>query len=267
MNILLKSGAIALLSLTALSAFATSESTIRPEALLEQVRDRDEGDDRRSRMILEQTMSDGFVRSRELLMIEKKFGAERKAVLSFTAPADTAGTGILMFSYEEASGKDDDQWLYLPALRQSRRIATNSKEGPFLGTDFSFADIERMRVNDYIYEDQGTVEMNGRTLHKIAANTANGLENPRTGYSQRMVFVDAERLLIMRDEFYREGRHIKTFEVAELKEIDGYWTVTDALMTNHVGGGFTKLLRKETSYNTGIADRMFNERTLRSGIQ
>src|SRR5690554_7322336 len=80
-----------------------------------------------------------------------------------------------------------------------------------------------------------------------------------------MVFVDAERLLIMRDEFYREGRHIKTFEVAELKDIDGYWTVTDATMTNHVNGGFTKLLRKETTYNTGIADRMFNERTLRSG--
>src|SRR5690606_40300071 len=100
-----------------------------PEQLLEQVRDRDEGDDRRSRMILEQTLSDGFVRTRELLMLEKKYGAERKAVLYFTAPADTAGTGILMFSYAEATGKDDDQWLYLPALRQSRRIATNSKEG------------------------------------------------------------------------------------------------------------------------------------------
>lgn len=267
MKLLLKSAALTLLGLTMLPAYAVSEKSIKPEALLEQVRDRDDGDDRRSRMILEQTMSDGFVRERELLMLEKKFGAERKAVLYFTAPADTAGTGILMFSYEEVSGKDDDQWLYLPALRQSRRIATNSKEGPFLGTDFSFADIERLRVNDYLYEDQGTAEINGRTLQKIAAHTANGLENPRTGYSQRVIYVDAERQLIMRDEFYREGRHIKTFEVTGLKEIDGYWTVTEAVMTNHVEGGFTRLLRKETTYNVGIADRLFNERTLRSGIQ
>ncbi len=238
-----------------------------PEQLLEQVRDRDEGDDRRSRMILEQTLSDGFVRTRELLMLEKKYGAERKAVLYFTAPADTAGTGILMFSYAEATGKDDDQWLYLPALRQSRRIATNSKEGPFLGTDFSFADIERLRVNDYVYEAQGTVDINGRTLHKISARTADGLENPRTGYSQRTIWVDAERQLIMRDEFYREGRHIKTFEVTGLQEIDNYWTVTEAVMTNHVQGGFTRLIRKNSEYNQGLADRLFNERTLRSGIQ
>lgn len=237
------------------------------EQLLEQVRDRDEGDDRRSRMVLEQTLSDGFVRTRELLMLEKKYGAERKAVLYFTAPADTAGTGILMFSYEEASGKDDDQWLYLPALRQSRRIATNSKEGPFLGTDFSFADIERLRVSDYVYELQGTEEIDGRLLHKIAARTESGLENPRTGYGQRTVWVDAERQLILRDEFFREGRHIKTFEVTGLQEIEGYWTVTEAVMTNHVQGGFTRLIRKDAQYNQGLADRFFNERTLRSGIQ
>src|SRR5690606_34213932 len=115
------------------------------------------------------------VRTRELLMLEKKYGAERKAVLYFTAPADTAGTGILMFSYAEATGKDDDQWWYLPALRQSRRIATNSKEGPYLVTAFSIADIERLRVNDYVYAAQGTVAINGLTLHKLSARTADGL--------------------------------------------------------------------------------------------
>src|SRR5690606_4687195 len=83
-----------------------------PEQLLEQVRDRDEGDDRRSRMILEQTLSDGFVRTRELLMLAQKDGAGRKAVLYFPGPADTAGTGILVVSYVEATGKDDDRWLY-----------------------------------------------------------------------------------------------------------------------------------------------------------
>lgn len=258
----------ALLTLTTfgLPALAAADKTPAPETLLEQVRDRDEGDDRRSRMILEQTMSDGFVRQRELLMLEKKFGPERKAVLYFTAPADTAGTGILMFSYEEASGKDDDQWFYLPALRQSRRIATNSKEGPFLGTDFSFADIERLRVNDYQYQYQGLVEMDDRPLHKIAATTADGLENPRTGYNRRTIYLDAERQLIMRDEFFREGRHIKTFEIKGLEQVDGFWTVTEARMTNHVDGGFTRLIRKEISYNQGIASRLFNERTLRNGI-
>ncbi len=60
---------------------------LKPETLLEQVRDRDEGDDRRSRMILEQSASDGFVRERELLMLEKKSVPSVKPCLHFTAPA------------------------------------------------------------------------------------------------------------------------------------------------------------------------------------
>lgn len=257
--------ALGLIILFASLSLQAAEPT--PLQRLEQVRDRDEGADRRSQMVLEQTLSDGFVRRRELLMLEKKYGAERKAVLYFTAPADTAGTGILMFSYAEASGQDDDQWLYLPALRQARRIATHSKEGPFLGTDFSFADIERLRVYDYQYEDLGSVELNGRRLHKLAARTADGSNNPRTGYNERLVYIDSERQLIMRDEFFRDGQHIKTFEVTGLEPIDGYWTITEALMTNHVNGGFTRLIRRQTQYNQGLADRLFHERSLRSGIQ
>src|SRR5690606_2584729 len=105
------------------------------------------------------------------------------------------------------------------------------------------------------------------TLHRSSARTAAGLENPRTGYSQRTIWVDAVRQLIMRDECYREGRHIKTFEVAGLQEVDDYWTVTEAVMTNHVQGGVTSRIRKNAEYNRGLADRLFNERTLRSGIQ
>ncbi len=193
-------------------------------------------------------------------------------MLAFHRPGvDTAGTGILMFSYEEASGKDDDQWLYLPALRQSRRIATNSKEGPFLGTDFPSPILSACVSMITSTQDQGSTEMNGRTLHKIAAHTAgvNGLEKihaPATASAKFLLMPSAADY--KKAMSFIEGRHIKTFEVTGLKEIDGAaLTVTEAVMTNHVEGGFTRLLRKETTYNVGIAERLFNERTLRSGIQ
>lgn len=238
-----------------------------PSVIMREVRDRDEGADRRSSVTLVQTMADGFVRERQLLMLEKEYGEERKSTLYFTAPSDTAGTGILMHSYAESAAREDDQWLYLPALRKTRRIATNSKEGPFLGTDFSFADIERMRVDDYQYQLLREETYKDRPVQVIEATTADGLENPRTGYSRRLVYVDRERGLILRDEFYRGGRQIKTFEVLEVAQIEGFWTVKESLMSNLLEGGSTRLVRAEADYNLGLADQNFSERALRNGIR
>lgn len=250
----------------ALSLPALAEA-LDPTVIMRAVRDRDEGDDRRSAVTLVQTMADGFVRERKLLMLEKEYGEERKSTLYFTAPSDTAGTGILMHSYAEAVAREDDQWLYLPALRKTRRIATNSKEGPFLGTDFSFADIERMRVADYQYQLLREEQLNGRPVQVIEAVTADGLENPRTGYSRRLVYVDSERGLILRDEFFRGGRQIKTFEVVDVAQIEGFWTVRESLMSNLVEGGTTRLLRTEADYNLALSDQLFSERALRNGVR
>ncbi|MGR6873391.1 outer membrane lipoprotein-sorting protein [Pseudomonas sp. HK3] len=230
--------------------------------IMSSVKHRDQGLDRYSDVDLIQTMSDGFVRSRSLKMYEKEFGEERKGLLYFTAPSNTAGTGLLMYSYAEVEKKDDDQWLYLPALRKVKRIATNSKEGPFLGTDFSFADIERMRLSDYLY----TIKNSKENVSIIEATTESGLENPRTGYSKRIVHVDTEKNIILKDEIFRQGRLIKVFEVVKLEKVDGFWTVVEAKMDNLVEGGNTRLIRKNTQYNQKLKDGLFNQRTLRKGL-
>ncbi|WP_283787580.1 outer membrane lipoprotein-sorting protein [Bermanella sp. WJH001] len=230
--------------------------------IMESVKYRDQGVDRYSDVDLIQTMSDGFVRSRSLKMYEKEFGEERKGLLYFTEPSNTAGTGLLMYSYAEVDNKEDDQWLYLPALRKVKRIATNSKEGPFLGTDFSFADIERMRIADYVY----TLKEEKENISIIEAKTENGLENPRTGYSQRIVHVDTDKNIIIKDEIFRQGRLIKVFEVVQLEKVNGFWTVVEAKMDNLVEGGSTRLIRKNTQYNQKLKDGLFNQRTLRKGL-
>ena len=149
----------------------------------------------------------------------------------------------------------------------TQRRASSSKEGPFLGTDFSFADIERMRVDDYQYQLLREDEFKGRPVYVIEARTADGLENPRTGYSQRLVYVDRERQLILRDEFFRGGRQIKTFEVVDVSQVEGFWTVNESLMSNLVEGGQTRLLRTAADYNLDLGDQNFSERALRNGIR
>jgi outer membrane lipoprotein-sorting protein len=255
------------LLITFISAFALVLSLMAHSAqdaqeIMEGVKHRDQGLDRYSDVDLVQTMSDGFVRSRSLKMYEKEFGEERKGLLYFTQPSNTAGTGLLMYSYAERENKDDDQWLYLPALRKVKRIATNSKEGPFLGTDFSFADIERMRLSDYQYK----IKQSDGKVSVIEAFTKSGLENPRTGYSKRLIRVDTEKNIILKDDIYRQDRLIKIFEVVKLEKIDGFWTVVEAKMDNLVDGGNTRLIRKNTQYNQELKESLFNQRTLRKGL-
>ena len=210
------------------------ETWATPEAIqiMTDVRNRDQGQDRYAMLELVQTLPDGFVRERSLKMYEKEYGLERKSLLYFTAPSNTAGTALLMHSYAQADGKEDDQWFYLPALRKVKRIATHSKEGPFVGTDFSFADIERMRISDYRYVLKGEETLKGAKVYVIEAATENGLENPRTGYSRRTVYVEPEKNLIMKDELYRGNRLAKVFEVVSVERVSGYWTVTEARMEN-----------------------------------
>jgi hypothetical protein len=249
------------------SMLAYSNSEPDATTIIKNVKDREQGIDRYSEVDLVQTMSDGFVRSRTLKMFEKEFGEERKGLLYFIAPSNTAGTGLLMQSYAEIDNKEDDQWLYLPALRKVKRIATNSKEGPFLGTDFSFADIERMKISDYQYSFIEENNLDGNNVTVIEATTKDGLENPRTGYSRRMIYVDQEKNLILKDEIFRASRLIKVFKVVSMKNIDGFWTVTEAKMDNIVEGGFTQLIRKNTQYNQSLKDSLFNQRTLRKGVK
>lgn len=250
------------------SAMLTYANSL-PDAtsIIKNVKDREQGIDRYSEVDLVQTFPDGFVRSRTLKMFEKEFGKERKGLLYFTAPSNTAGTGLLMQSYAEIDNKEDDQWLYLPALRKVKRISTNSKEGPFLGTDFSFADIERMKISDYQYEFKREENLEGSIVAVIEATTIDGLENQRTGYSRRIIYVDQEKNIILKDEIFRSSRLIKVFKVLSMKNIDGFWTVTEAKMENLIDGGYTQLIRRNTKYNQSLKDSLFNQRTLRKGIK
>lgn len=254
--------------LAGLLASASFAASVDPVALMQSVRDRDLGRDRQSEVSLVQTLPDGFVRKRELKFLEKdREDGERQSLLYFIAPADTAGTGLLMTSYNEAKGREDDQWLYLPALRKSKRVATNSKEGPFLGTDFSFADIERLRVADYRYKLAGEVTSQSRPCYRLEATTPDGLENPRTGYSRLVIDIDRERNIVLHQDFYRGAQKIKTFDVRKMEQVQGFWTVTDAVMTNLAEGGQTQFLTRGARYNLGLADKLFSQMTLSSGLR
>ena len=87
-------------------------------------------------------------------------------------------------------------------------MAARDREGPFMGTDYSYADLERIRVNDYTYEVLGEETLGDRKTYHLAATAAGTRTTERTGYTRLELWVDQERWLILQEHFFdRDGSH------------------------------------------------------------
>ena len=109
----------------------------------------------------------GSDRIREVIMKSKDYGDVAKSVIVFTTPKDVAGTGYLTFDYEEED-KDSDNWLYMPAMKKTRRIASSGSEseGSFMGTDFTYQDMGDRSLNKYTYNLLGEESVDGVACYK-----------------------------------------------------------------------------------------------------
>ena len=125
--------------------------------VMEWVEDRDDGDDAISGMRMTLIDKHGNERIREIRFLSKDFADDEYQLLFFLSPADVKDTGFLTFDYDDPD-RDDDQWLYLPALKKTKRIAVGDKSGSFMGSDFSCADMtSRARfASPWIFRTRGS---------------------------------------------------------------------------------------------------------------
>lgn len=109
------------------------------------VYDRHDGNDQKGTMHMTLINRRGRTRERTVLFLSKDYGKDTKSITYFESPADVKGTGFLQSEYDDPS-KEDDRWLYLPALKKVRRITGSSKNEYFMGTDFTYDDIGKRAV-------------------------------------------------------------------------------------------------------------------------
>lgn len=193
------------------------------------------------------------MRSKSLEVI----GDGDKALTIFDTPIDVKGTVFLSFSHIDGQ---DDQWLYLPALKRVKRIASRNKSGPFLGSEFAFEDLSSFEVekNTYLYlrdevldgEDTYVVEM--KPLDKY------------TGYTRFVTWVDKEHYRVQKIDFYdRRDTLLKTLRIKDYKlYLDKYWRPDHQYMVNHKTGKSTDIEIKNLSFKVGLSDSDFNENRL-----
>ena len=207
----------------------------RAREIMTRVDERDDGDDQTSNMEMVLIDKRGNQRVRELRSFTKDKGEDTYSMLFFLSPADVEDTGFLTYDYDEAD-RDDDQWLYLPALKKTKRIASSDKSGSFMGSDFSYADMTDRPLSRYAYRVLQETEIGGHPVWVIEATPIDDDEIDETGYTRSIQFVRKDIDVVIRSKIWvKKGRRNKYMEVKELEQIDGIWVPTLMTMTTKNG--------------------------------
>jgi hypothetical protein len=170
-----------------------------------------------------------------------------KGLVIFDAPADIDGTAFLSFSHRTGN---DDQWLYLPALKRVKRIASSNKSGPFVGSEFAYEDISSQEVEEYTY------------LYLIERYPV----DPKSGYTRQVVWIDRAEYRTLKVDFYdRKDDLHKTLTFSGYQQyLDQYWRPDRMLMVNHQTGKSTELIWRNYRFRNGLAERDFDRASLMS---
>ena len=179
-----------------------------------------------------------------------------KSLVIFKSPADVKRTALL----SHAKILDPDhQWLYLPALKRVKRIASANKSGPFVGSEFAFEDFTITELNKFKYEYIEEGQFLDMDVHIIDRYP----RYAKSGYSRQRIEIDKEIMQPRRIQFFdRRGGALKTLILSEYKNYDGVWRAQRMAMTNHQTGKSTDLIYEEFQFKNGLKNSDFTRNSV-----
>ncbi|MGD2269217.1 MAG: outer membrane lipoprotein-sorting protein [Desulfobacterales bacterium] len=214
-------------------------------AIMEKVEARDDGDNQVSDMEMVLIDKNGKQRIRKIRTFSKDKNQDTLRLMFFEYPADVKDTAFLTYDYDDAD-KDDDQWLYLPALRKTKRIATSDKSGSFMGSDLNYSDMTSPELEDYdfrFYEKGKEMQVRGNKVWVLWSVPRTAEIIKETGYKKSLLFVRPDIDMVVRAiRWVDEGGYLKYVDVKALEPIDGIWVATETQINKKRG--------KETVHKT-----------------
>lgn len=160
--------------------------------------------------------SKGNERVRQIATATKKFDGATKTMMKFLSPAEVKGTTMLIYDYE---GKEDDMWVYLPALRKTRRIVSSEKAKSFMGSEFSNADMSKPNMDDFSYKLLGSETANGKDCWKIESKCLDEDIEDENGFSRKIVYIEKSTYLPQKMEYYDlDGELYKIMTISDYRK-------------------------------------------------
>lgn len=198
----------------------------------------------------------GQQRIRTLNSKSMEINGLRSTLATFIEPADVAGTKLLA---REVKDGEDIQYLYLPALKEKRRIAGSEKNESFMGTDFTYNDLEQRGIDEAEYTRLEDSEHSGIPTFRIDAVP----KRRNVGYAKAQLWVDKKDFIPLKIYFFDDkGNHIKTFVAQRVEPVGGKMTVVKLMMKNLRKGSKTTMIIESLDRTKTFPAWVFDENTL-----
>ncbi|GAB1415478.1 outer membrane lipoprotein-sorting protein [Paludibacter sp.] len=218
------------------------------------------GKDIQAELSMVLTNKQGEKRVRELKQYIAEDAGMEKKIMFFLSPADVKGTSFMNWSYN--TGKEDDQWIYLPALKRTKRISSGSKGDYFMGSDFTFDDLSQRHPDQDTHQLLREETVDGKVCYVVESK-------PKASghmYSKTISWVIKDNYVGLKREFYdANGKLLKTLSVKNYQKINGIWVIMETEMKNVQKNHSTTISLRNVKINEGVPVSKFTERSMTMG--
>lgn len=208
------------------------------------------------------TNRSGSTRVRIIKQFTKDLGKVEKSIMFFQTPADVKNTSFMSWTYEDDS-KSDDQWIYLPTLKKTKRISSDSKSDYFMGSDFTYDDLGDRKLEDDIHTLIGEETMDGKECYVVESVSI----DEEYMYSKTKTWIIKEHFIGFKKEFYDEdGDLLKVLRIKEYKDYDGFLIINLSEMENVQKNHRTTMDLNDINITNKIQESLFTERIMMRGM-
>jgi outer membrane lipoprotein-sorting protein len=240
----------------------------KARAIMEKVDARDDGKTIEQDMLMVLIDKNGKKRIRDMKSYSKDFGVDEHQIMFFKSPADVKNTAFLTYDYDKAS-RDDDQWLYLPALKKVKRIPSSDKSSSFMGSDFSYYDMTDRNLEDYDFKLLKETTVRGKKVWMIEAIPRTSKVVKESGYTKTIGLVRQDNYVVVRSIGFLKNGKKKYLDIKKMHKQGGVWLIDEMTMTTKKGKSTvhkTILKFSHIKLNKAINDNMFTTRRLEKGM-
>lgn len=251
----------ALIVLAAVAAFGSPlYATPTGLEVMENVYNRPTGDDMTADLVMILTNSRGATRERSITQFSLNGEEMDLKMMFFLSPADVRDTSFMSWSYDD--GRNDDQWIYLPALRRVKRISSDSKNDSFMGSDFTYDDLGERHPSEDRHSILRQENFKGEQCYVIESIPKGDDDE----FSKTVSWIVKDKWIGLQKEFYEDsGKVYKTLTIDSFSRIDGFWVITDMTMKDLDRDHSTRLQMDNVSFGNDLSESFFTERQMKMG--
>ncbi|HAF84916.1 MAG TPA: outer membrane lipoprotein-sorting protein [Sphaerochaeta sp.] len=243
-----------------LFALATPFAATSGLEVMQEVYTRDSGNNMSANLVMTLTNSRGSTRERSIQQFRQTDDGGEKKIMFFLAPSDVKDTSFLSYSYSD--GRSDDQWIYLPALKRTKRISSDGKSDSFMGSDFTYDYLGDRHPNQDNHKLLREETVDGKDCYVVESTP----KEDDYMYSKTITWVMKDNYLGLKREFYDDrGKLLKVLTIKKYEKVDGFWTILETEMHNVQKDHRTNMKFTDVQKNKGIPNSKFTERSMMLG--